>query len=91
MAVKWSISTPHPLPGGGAQGGELGQLEYLAQSNNNVDFLDNKSKYKFIDDLSILEIINLFMCGLINYNFKTHVASDVANHGKFLPPQNAKS
>ena len=94
MAVKWNgtISTPHPLPGGGAQGGgELGQLEYLAQSNNNVDFLDNKSKYKFIDDLSILEIINLIMCGLINYNFKTHVASDVANHGKFLPPQNAKS
>ena len=93
MAVKWNgaISTPHPLPGGGAQGGELGQLEYLAQSNNNVDFLDNNSKYKFIDDLSILEIINLIMCGLVNYNFKAHVASDVASHGKFLPPQNVKS
>ena len=31
------------------------------------------------------------MCGLINYNFKAYVASDVANHGKFLPPQNVKS
>ena len=47
MAVKWNgkFSAPHPLPGGGAQGGELGQLEYLAQSNNNADFLDDKSKY----------------------------------------------
>ena len=66
-------------------------MEYIAQSNNNVDFLDTDSKYKFIDDLSILEVINLIMCGLINYNFKAHVASDVANHGKFLPPQNVKS
>ena len=31
------------------------------------------------------------MCGLVNYNFKAHVASDVASHGKFLPPQNVKS
>ena len=93
MAVKWNgkFSAPYPLPGGGAQGGELGQLEYMAQSNNNTDFLDEKSKYKFIDDLSILEVINLVMCGLVNYNFKAHVASDVASHGKFLPTQNVNS
>ena len=93
MAVKWNgqFSSPYPLPGGGAQGGELGQLEYLAQSNNNTDFLDDKWKYKFIDDLSILEVINLVLCGLASYNFKTHVASDVATHGKFLPIQNVQS
>ena len=93
MAVKWNgkFSAPHPLPGGGAQGGELGQLEYLAQSNNNADFLDDKSKYKFIDDLSILEVINLIMSGLVRYNFNAHVASDVASHGKFLPTQNINS
>ena len=93
MAVKWNgqFSSPYPLPGGGAQGGELGQLEYLAQSNNNTDFLDDKWKYKFIDDLSILEVINLVLCGLASYNFKTHVASDVATHGKFLLIQNVQS
>ena len=44
MAVKWNgkMSKVYPLPGGGAQGGQLGQLEYLSQSDNNVDFLDQK-------------------------------------------------
>ena len=93
MSVKWNgcHSTPHSLPGGGAQGGELGQLEYLAQSNDNVDFLDLKSKYKFIDDLSILEVINLVLCGISAYNFRTHVASDIAAHGQYLPIDNVKS
>ena len=36
-----------------------------------------KWKYKFIDDLSILEAINLVLVGLANYNFKTHVASEL--------------
>ena len=63
----------------------------MAQSNNNTDFVDHKSKYKFIDNFSILEVINLIMCGLVKYNFKTHVASDVASHGKFLPTQNVNS
>ena len=73
------------------KGGELGQLEYFAQSNKNTDFLDDKWKYKFIDDLSILEVINLVLCGLASYNLDTHVASDVAIHGKFLPIENAQS
>ena len=66
MAVKWNghLSKPHPLPGGGAQGGELGQLEYLSQSNTNADFLTNDEKFKFIDDLSILEVIKLVMSGI---------------------------
>ena len=93
MAVKWNgkMSKKFPLPGGGAQGGQLGQLEYLSQSDNNVDFLDLNEKYKFIDDLSTLEIINLIMSGLTSYNFKQHVASDIGNHGQFLPAENAKS
>ena len=42
MAVKWKgkFSQPRPLPGGGAQGGTLGGLEYLSQTNHNVDFMD---------------------------------------------------
>ena len=93
MFVKWNgcHSTPHSLTGGGAQGGELGQLEYLAQSNDNVDFLDLESKYKFIDDLSMLEVINLVLCGISAYNFRTHVASDIAAHGQYLLIDNVKS
>ena len=42
MPVKWNneVSSPYPLPGGGAQGGQLGQIEYLSQTNENVDFHD---------------------------------------------------
>ena len=93
MAVKWNghLSKPHPLPGGGAQGGELGQLEYLSQSNTNADFLTNDEKFKFIDDLSILEVINLVMSGISSYNFKNHIASDIGTHGQYLSPENIQS
>ena len=93
MAVKWNghLSKPYPLPGGGAQGGQLGQLEYLSQSNDNVDFLTMEEKFKFIDDLSILEIMNLVCSSLSSYNFKQHVASDIGIHGQYLPGQSILS
>ena len=36
-------------------------------------------------------MINLVLCGLASYDFKTHVASDVAVHWNFLPIQNVQS
>ena len=93
MAVKWNgtMSKPYPLPGGGAQGGQLGQTEYLSQTDDNVDFLERDSKFKFIDDFSVLEVLNLVMCGISTYNFKQHVASDVGCHGQYLPAENIGS
>ena len=69
MKVKWKglLSGARTLPGGGPQGGTLGIEEYLSQSNDNTDFLDPEDKYKFIDDLSLLEIINLISIGLSSY------------------------
>ena len=93
MAVKWNgqLSSPYPLPGGGAQGGQLGQIEYLSQSNDNVTFLTKEEKFKFIDDLSVLEMLNLVMSGISTYNFKHHVASDIGVHGQYLPTENIQS
>ena len=93
MAVKWNgnLSKAHPLPGGGAQGGQLGQIEYLSQSNNNANFLTTEEKFKFIDDLSVLELVNLVISGLSSYNFKQHVASDIGVHGQYLPSNNIQS
>ena len=93
MAVKWNgcISKTFPLPGGGAQGGQLGQLEYLSQSNDNVDYLSSEEKFKFIDDLSVLEMVNLVASGLSSHNLKQHVASDIGTHGQYLPSQNILS
>ena len=63
--------------GGGPQGGLWGILEYLSLSNDNTDYISNKDKYKYIDDLSILEKINLLCIGLSSYQFKSHMASDI--------------
>ena len=69
----------------------MGQIEYLSQSNDNVDFLSTEEKFKFIDDLSTLEMLNLVMSGISSYNFKQHVASDIGVHGQFLPVENIES
>ena len=80
MVVKWNecVSSVRRLHGGGPQGATFGNLEYLSQTNKNTDFLSTKEKFKFIDDLSILEIINLLMIGISSYNLKFHVALDIA-------------
>ena len=62
-----------------------------SKSNNNADFLPDDERFKFIDDLSILDIINLISIGLSSYNTKLHVPSDVAKHNQFIPPTNLKS
>ena len=94
MKVKWNktMSSTHRLNGGGPQGGLMGILEYLSQTNHNTDFIDPEDKFKFIDDLSILEIINLISQGLSSFNFKNHVASDISiEHNQILPDSNFQS
>ena len=83
MVVKWhgTLSSLRELNGGGPQGALWGILEYLSQTNNNTDFISPEMKFKFIDDRSILEIINLLSIGLSSYNFKSHVASDIPSNG----------
>ena len=93
MKVKWKglLSKIRALPGGGPQGGTLGIEEYISQSNGNTDFLEEDEKYKFIDDLSILEILNLVSIALSNYNFHQHIASDIGIEEKYLEPSSVKS
>ena len=93
MRVKWKgfLSTQRNLNGGGPQGGTLGIEEYLSQSNDNCDFMKEDEKFKYIDDLSMLEFVNLISIGISNYNFKAHVASDVAIGNKYLTPENIQS
>ena len=94
MKVKWNktSSSMHNLNGGGPQGGLMGILEYLSQTNSNTDFIDPEDKFKFIDDLSILEIINLIIQGLTSFHFKSQVASYInIKHNQFLPQGNLES
>ena len=93
MVVKWHghLSTERDLPGGGPQGSTFGLLEYKANSNNNADHIEAEMRFKFVDDLSMLEKINLIVTGLSSYNFKNHVASDIGIEDKFLHPSNCQS
>ena len=71
MKVKWhnKLTTMCKLPSGGPQGSTFGLQEYDSQSNDNSEFVPHNDKYKFVDDLSVLEIINLIAVGLSSYNF----------------------
>jgi hypothetical protein len=52
----------------------LGLLECKSNSNDNVNHGSQDMRYKFVNDLSILEKQNLIPVGLSEYNFKNHVA-----------------
>ena len=93
MSVTWHgcQSAPRKINGGGPQGATLGILEYLSQSNNNADCVNEEDRFKFIDDLTVLEIVNLLMVGISCYNIKNHVPSDILENNQFIPPTNLKS
>ena len=62
----------------------LGQIEYLDQSNDNADIVSPDDRFRYSDDLSVLQLICL--SGLIkDYDFQEHMASDVGVD-KPIPP-----
>jgi hypothetical protein len=92
MQVKFNgeLSEILTLIGGGPQGTLMGGIEYLVQSNNNADSVPKMDRFKFIDDLSILELICL--SGLLSqYHFQGHIASDIATDQLYLQPEKFKT
>ena len=81
------VSELFSLIGGGPQGSLLGQTEYLVQSNDNADNVAPDDRFKYIDDLSVLQLLCLSGL-LVDYDFFNHVASDVGVEQRFLPPTN---
>jgi hypothetical protein len=73
-----------------SQGTLLGGIEYLVQSNDNADIVSDEDRFKYIDDLSVLEVV--YLAGLLTeYNFYEHVASDIATGQPYLPPSRYNS
>ena len=93
MRVRWhgKLSAPRKLPGGGAMGATLGNWEFLSQTNDNADCVPEDDRFKFVDDLSTLEVINLLTIGLSSFNFKQQVASDIPTHGQIINNENLES
>ena len=93
MRVKWhgELSSERELKGGGPQGSSFGLWEYLAQSNDNADCVDVQNRFKFVDDLSFVEILLLLNLGLSSYNVRAHVPSNVPMHNQVLEGSKLKS
>ena len=86
MFVKWHgvKSKPRHLKGGGPQGGTFGIFEYLSQSNSNANCVDPELRWKWVDDLTILEIINLINIGMSCFNVKSEVPNDINIHKNYI-------
>ena len=93
MYVKWhgEVSSFRALPGGGPAGATIGILEYISQSSNSADMVDPDLRFKFIDDLSVLEVISLLSAGLTSVNIRNQVPNDIPIHNQFLPSTNLKT
>ena len=92
MQVKFNGETSEflSLIGGGPQGTLLGQLEYLVLSNDNADCVTDEDRYKYIDDLTLLELVCL--SGLLTeYNYMEHVPSDIGVGKNYLPAENLQT
>ena len=89
MKVKFNgeMSDFLSLVGGGPQGTLISQLEYIVQSNDNADFVCPEDRFKYIDDLSVLNLVCLSGL-LVDYDFTQHVAFDVGVDQLFLPATN---
>ena len=83
--------TQRDMPGSGAMGSSLGNWEFLSQTNEYANCVPDEDRFKFVDDLSALEIINLINIGLSPYNMKNHIPSDIPDHGQFIESTHLKS
>ena len=93
MKVKFAgeVSETRNQPGSGAQGANLGNQEFLSQTNNNADCAPVSDRYKFVDDLPTLEKMNLLSVGLASHNTRLKVPSDVPAHGQIVDNQSLKT
>ena len=75
----------------GHQESIIGNLEYLAQSNDIADCVKCDERYKFVDVLTVLGKINLLLIGMASHNTHAQVQNDIASHNQKIPPENLQT
>ena len=85
------MSVEKRLKGGGPQGSTKGLLSYISQSNNNSDCVPLNERFKYLDDLTVLEFVNLLSIGLSSQNVKLSVPSNMPSHNQFIPNDHLKT
>ena len=53
--------------------------------------IDKEEKFKFADDLTALELVNLISIGMSNFNVKHSVPSDIPIHNGYIAPENLRT
>ena len=93
MKVKWHnvVSSMKNLPGGGAQGTSLGIWSYLSQTNDNPEGADNNDIFKFVDDKTTLEVLNLLNIGMATHNLRNNVPNNIPVSNLKIPGENLKT
>ena len=71
-------------------GSSIWNWEFDSQTNHNADCVPVEDRYKFVDDLSVLEILNLVNIGISSGN-RQQVPSDLPVHGQFVDSSQLKS
>jgi len=93
MTVNWHNvkSGIKKLPGGAPQGASLGVWSFLSQTNDNPEDAEDDKIYKFVDDKSLLEVVNLLNIGIASHNVRASVPSNIPNSNIFIPCENLKT
>ena len=93
MRIKWHgvLSKPRKMPGSGAMGSTIGNWEFDSQTNHNADCVPVDDRFKFVDDLSLLEVVNLVNIGISSFNCKVQVPNDLPTHEQFVSPNSLKT
>ena len=93
MRVKWhgQLSSVRNLPGGGPMGSTFGIIGYLSQSNDNANCVPEEDRYKYMDDLTMLEIVSLSNIGIATHNLKQNIPSNIPLHNQIVPNHHLKS
>ena len=92
MTVKFNgqESTLITLCGGFPAGSVIGQDCYLVASNDAADEVSRDDRFRYIDDLEILELVML--SGILQeYDVYSHVPSDIPLDYTFLPGSTTKT
>ena len=63
----------------------------MSQSNNNSDCVPVHERFKYFDDLTVLEFVNLLSIGISSQNVKLRVPSNLPSHNQFIPNDHLKT
>ena len=56
-----------------------------------MDHIPPDDRWKWVDDLTSLEVVDVINIGLSSYNFRRHVASDINVNGHNVSQENWKT